>query len=324
MAEKMSEVYGAYDMEIVQSMRGRGAIILKTDKGIYQLKTPEVNESRLTAEYNFKESLYETGFTYIDRCIKNREGELFTFDRYGNPYVMRSYFEGRECNITSRDEIRLAVDNLAKLHGACSKIFAESEGDVHIRITSDFKKRNNELKRVWSFLQKRKGKIEFEERLLNAFPYFYDQAVCCERKYSISEAEEVLRHLGYCHGMYDHHCLIVFDNNKMATINFDKFYVGNQLSDLYHFLRKTVEKNGYSFELAVDILEEYSSKNKLEKKDLQYIYMMYLYPEKFYKLVNQYMNSPKTRISPKMSEKLERIISEERNKLDLLGKLNEY
>ena len=39
MAEKMGEVYEAYDMEVQGIGRGRGAIILMTDKGIRQVSS---------------------------------------------------------------------------------------------------------------------------------------------------------------------------------------------------------------------------------------------------------------------------------------------
>ena len=116
MAEKMSEVYEAYDMEIYQTMRGRGAFILNTDKGVRQVKQLDVNESRLKAEYQFKEKLVQNGFTNIDRCIKNNQDELITYDRYGNPFVVREFFDGREMNINNIDEILTAVKNLAEFH----------------------------------------------------------------------------------------------------------------------------------------------------------------------------------------------------------------
>ena len=37
LSEKMSEVYEAYDMEILGAVRGRGSMILKTDQGIRQI-----------------------------------------------------------------------------------------------------------------------------------------------------------------------------------------------------------------------------------------------------------------------------------------------
>lgn len=328
MSDKMSEVYEQYDMEIYQTSRGRGATILRTDKGIFQLRPLDVNESRLKAEYCFKEKLYETGFHGIDRCIRNREDELVSCDRYGNAYVMRSFFDGRECSTGSEDEILAAVENLAQLHLACTRVFMETESDVHIRQSSDFKKRNQELKRIYNFICKRSQKKEFEEQYIRAYEYFYPQAINCDAMFGNANPDKITKHLGYCHGMYNHHSILVFEGEGgkpcIATINFDRFYVGNQLTDVYHFMRKTVEKNGYSFELAKKILEGYDKICPLTSKDVLYIYALYSYPEKFYKIGNQYMNSSKTRISPKMNEKLDKVMEDEDKKLSLLAELHNY
>lgn len=336
MSDKMSEVYETYDMEIRQTSRGRGAILLFTDKGIFQLKSPDVNESRLTAEYQFKEKLYDMGFIHIDRCVKNNRDELVTYDRYNNPYVMRHFFDGRECNVTNPEEINLAVDNLAKLHLACREVWNSTEGDVHVRVCSDFRKRNQELKRVRNFIARQKQKREFEELYLQAYDYFFAQAKQCEtdffeRLQSMSRDSEPENpqagHLGYCHGMYNQHSIILSQAGDgsivVATINFDKFYVGNQLNDLYHFMRKTVEKNNYSFETAQSILERYGQTCPLCTQDMDYIYILYSYPEKFYKISNQYINAPKNWISPKMMEKLQKVIKDEDKKLGVLKKLKD-
>ena len=39
LAEKMGEVYEAYDMEVQGTGRGRGAVILMTDKGVRQVSS---------------------------------------------------------------------------------------------------------------------------------------------------------------------------------------------------------------------------------------------------------------------------------------------
>lgn len=327
MAEKMSEVYEAYEMEVLQTVRGRGATILRTTEGVKQLKIPEVNESRLIAEYEFKEQLFNEGFENIDRCIKNKEGDLVTFDKYGNPYVMRNYFEGRECDVTKLDEILFAVENLATMHKACERVFKNTEGDVHVRLSSDFRRRNQEMKRVYSYMQKKKRKNDFEELYKSAFNKFYTQALECENKFGELNIINSQKYLGYCHGAYDYHSLIYYsvdDVPNIATVNFDKFYVGNQLADLYHFMRKTLEKNNYSFEIALAILGKYSELNKLSADDIEYIYVLYSYPEKFYKISNRYMNSSKVRISPKMNEKLYKVIDDEDSKQKLLKNLNYY
>lgn len=331
LSEKLSEVYDAYDISVIRTMRGRGTTIIVAQEGLFYLQMPDISESRLQSEYEFKERLYEAGFTRIDRCIKNKKESLVTFDRYNNPFVLRTYFDGRECNITEEREICAAVKNLARLHSVGQAVWKAMDGDVHVRVTSDFKKRNQELKRIRAFVTKQHPKKSFESLYLSAYDYFCEQASACEEEYMTNlenKSFEDTRHLGYCHGMYNHHSLLMeqLDTGEICvnTVGFDKFYVGNQLTDLYHFLRKTVEKNNYNENIMRKILTTYDVYCPLSKADLQYIYMLYSYPEKFYKISNQYMNAGKNWISPKMQEKLEKVMLDEGKKLQLLEQFAQY
>ena len=99
MAEKMSEVFEMYDVRLDHIGRGRGARLLQTDKGVRQIRATTAGEKRLQAEYDFKEHMYLAGFPHIDRLVKNVEDELITYDRYGNPFVMRMFFDGRELGV---------------------------------------------------------------------------------------------------------------------------------------------------------------------------------------------------------------------------------
>jgi len=179
------------------------------------------------------------------------------------------------------------------------------------------------MKRVHNYIAKQSPKREFESLFMQAFPYFYEQGLNCEQAEAGTAGES--EHMGYCHGTYNHHSVLVCgtaDARYIATINFEKYHIGNQLQDLYYFIRKTVEKNGYTFALLTAILERYQQGIPLQQMDVAYICGLYRYPEKFYKLSNQYMNGSKTRISPKMVEKLNRIMEEK--KQTLLEKLSSY
>ncbi len=318
----MSEVYSAYDVQINQIMRGRGAFVLRTDKGLYQLKAMDSNPSRLAAEYEFKECLVELGFDSIDYCVKNKEQELYTCDRYGNPFVLRRFYIGRECNPVNTQDVVEGVRNLARLHQIGKEAFEKSERDVHIRITGDFKKKNQGIKRVNNYILKQKSKKEFEEKYLKTFDYFYHQGNKCQQDYEALNVSEG-KHLGYCHGMYNHHSIVFCEGNDcpVGTISFEKFYLGNQMDDLYHYVRKIVEKNDYNFNILTSVLEEYDKINPLTEEDYKYIYINYCYPEKYYKLANQYMNGTKNWLSPKLMEKLDKFIEDEGKKQLLLDKM---
>lgn len=318
MSEKMSEVYEAYDMEILGAVRGRGSMILKTDQGIRQISPFDGSEERLEQEREFKENLYETGFHHIDCCVPNREGELITCDRYGNPYVMREYFEGRECNPGSICDLNQAAANLAIFHIRGRELYAKEGRTYAYREPGNFRRKTQEMKKIRSFISKRPTKNDFELLYIEAYDAFYRQAIDCQAMMDACDRTNIAGHIGYCHGAYNYHS-VLFCGGYLATVNFDRFHVGYQLIDLYQFIRKVMEKNNYNFDMAVKIIEEYDRILSLTREDYRYIYILYSYPEKFWKVSNRYMNSRKCWISPANLEKLSKLITDEQEKQKFLS-----
>lgn len=323
MPEKMCEVYEAYDMEVMGYGRGRGAIILKTDKGIRQVSPLLGNEKRLEEEKAFKERMYDAGFTHIDRVVAAKDGELVTYDRYGNPFVVREYFEGRECSSGSIHDLERAAYNLAELHKSGERLYQEEGNARSLKSPGNFKGKTQEIKKIRSFISKRSVKNEFEHLYIKAYDYFYEQAVKCQQVMEEIDTLNVPFRIGYCHGAYNYHS-VIFCDDFMATINFDRFHVGYQLMDLYQYIRKVMEKNNYNFNLAVKIISEYEKIIPLKKEGYEFIYMMYCYPEKFWKISNRYMNSKKSWMSPVNMEKLEKVIKDEQEKLKILKNFSQH
>ena len=93
--------------------------------------------------------------------------------------------------------------------------------------------------------------------------------------------------------------------------------------DLYQFLRKTMEKNKYDIEVARDILSAYNQMMHLCREDYEFIYLMYSFPEKFWKISNRYMNTRKSYISPVLVEKLQKVIEDDQEKLKILSEISD-
>ena len=321
LAEKMGEVYEAYDMEVQGTGRGRGAVILMTDKGVRQVSSLNGTDERLQQEKEFKDKIYEKGFCNIDRVVANSEDELVTCDRYGNPFVCREYFQGRECNASSIRDLEKAVINLAWFHRAGRELYMEENTSYTKKTPGNLDRKVNELRRIRNFVSRRTLKNDFEMLYIKTFDYFYSQAEKCLSLFQDNFTYND-KWLGYCHGSYNYHS-VMFCDGYIATINFDRFHVGYQLMDLYQFLRKAMEKNRYDITMAKDILSAYSQINYLEHEDYEFIYLMYSFPEKFWKISNRYMNTRKSYISPVLMEKLQKVIEDDQEKLKILSEIND-
>lgn len=285
----MSEVWEQYDMNILSVYKGRGVTVCTTNQGIRVLQPFETSESRLQMEDQMKNQLYETGFQRIDRYIRNREQQLVSYDRYHMPFVMKEYYEGRECNIHNEEDMRQTIHNLAVFHQHSRELRLEGMSEGMDKTERNLLRHNQELKRVRSYIRKTSTKTDFDLLYISCFDTFYQQAL---ETVDLMKGTANASRLGVCHGAYHQHN-VLFCKDGIATINFDHFTVDNQLTDLYTFLRKALEKNGYSISLLTTLLGVYSEQEPLQHEDYRKLYLMLRYPEKFWKISNHYNNNNK-------------------------------
>lgn len=319
MKEKLREVLDQYDINVTQFYRGRGAFYCHTERGLRILKEYWGSSERLLMEYKLKERLQNAGFLMVDQLVKNKEGEFIVQDRYRTPFIMKEYFEGRECNIREESDIYEGTKNLARLHKTLRQIETKDletyEGVAPFLM---FQKRNRELKKVKAYMQKKARKNDFEVAYIACYKMFFEEASNAWKELSRLNYGRTREKSEICHGAYHQHN-ILFTNNGIATVNFEKFGRNNQLLDLYLFLRKIMEKNQYRFSYLRLALEAYDQEIKLEKDNYMFLYFMFLYPEKFWKISNQYLNDKKCWISPKMLEKLSYIIQQNEERKQFLA-----
>lgn len=321
MSEKWSEVLEAYDMMVVSTYRGRGVLVCVTDKGLYLLKEFDGSVERLAKEELFKQQLYDLGYTRVDRYVRNREGELLSYDKYHTAYVMKEHFEGKECNMKNCEEMQLAVAELARFHQHGRALAIKQELVWERRVSDIYEKHNRELKRVKAHISGMRHKSEFEYLYITCFQDYYEKA--CRVSEGMKKLSGKYNCMGYCHGACNQHNLLV-QGTKVTLVNYEKFCVDCQLLDLHQFVRKAMEKNEYRFDILQRILGAYHQVEPLSKGEYELLYTLLAYPEKFWKISNRYYNTRKSWIPPKTIEKLQTVLEQERVKEQLLQDMREY
>ena len=130
------------------------------------------------------------------------------------------------------------------------------------------------------------------------------------------------------HGEYNYHNILMLDADSpkasVAITNFDKAGYGVQMEDFYYFMRKTLEKQGWKDRIGDSMLNAYSAVNPLTQKDLEYLKIRFVYPEKFWKTANAYYCSNKAWLSVKNMEKLEMAIRQTKEKERFLYNIYRY
>lgn len=115
MNDRMISILDNYDMTVLRTWKGRGAILCETEKGIRILKEYTGPKDKLCVLEAVGEKLRDNGFL-TDCLLRNKEGELCTTDRDRTVYILKEYREGRECSVTDTGDCVRAVRGLAGIH----------------------------------------------------------------------------------------------------------------------------------------------------------------------------------------------------------------
>lgn len=328
--DRQDTAIARYELTVRKKYRSRGGWMLDTNMGPKLLREYENVRSHFNVENEIKAFLIEKGFSHVDSVVPDREGNLVTELETGEKYVLYNWFSGDECNLRSEKCLGPAGENLGKMHLAL-KGFELSEGvgaqgektGTGEGLLQSFQRHNRELKRVNGYMKSKKRKNEFEIYAINCFNDYYEKAC---------EAAELLEQCSYyrqygadkkeiSHGDYNYHNLILTAQG-MATTGFDKAGRGIQLLDLTYFMRKTLEKNSWVESAGDAVLSGYDRENRLSRGQMEFIYIMLLYPEKYWKLMNHYYNKKKSWLSAKSLEKLEDVGSMEKKRERFLKAFN--
>lgn len=323
MADRSSSILEQYDFQVIRTGRGRGAIVCETNCGLKLLKEYNGSLAKLETEDKILNALKETG-VLTDTYVKNKMGRVLTIDNDGTKYIVKNWFDARECDVRSTGEILAAVRVLAKLHSAVRRIpdldcenIKECQRVQEVPLLMEMEKHHRELKRVRAFIRGKRKKSNFELLVMNNYNLFYNQGEEALSRLRTSNYsilyEEACRQTMICHGNYNQHNIMV-SGRKMVIVNFDKFEVNLQILDLYLFMRKIMEKHNWDCSLGDSMLNEYQKEMSLSIEERQILFILFLYPEKFWKLVNHYYNNNKAWIPQKDIDKLEGIIRQNRER----------
>ncbi len=306
MDDKHSEVFRQYDLKVYNMYRARGAFLLETNQGLKLFKSFEDSENHLLYENKVKEVLVNKGFANVDMVLPNRDGGLITADSAGVKYIIKNWFEGEECNLKELKDIYAASKNLARVHDALEGVGGEA-AIFQSHLEEVFDKHNKELKRAKTYIWNKKQRNDFELNFLLAFDFFYEDAkkalkLLKDYDYDSFYKESMLKGLG-CHGNYTYHNILI-TKEGVAITNFEKCCIGVQIMDLYQLFRKCMEKNNWDKNYGHTILNGYTSVRNISKEEYRILYLLLLYPEKFWKVTNYYINNKKSWISKRNIEKL--------------------
>lgn len=334
---QVEQVLEKQEPEIEKFYKGRGILICESKQNLFALK--EYSGSLQKAEF-----LYWLGICLeqqgirCDAMLKNKEGALLTEGVDHVFYTFHRWMRGRECEVNNRVDLLLAVSFLAQFHRSCCgeefvsvleqknvsehKNMESAEADSNGGLCGEYRKHDRDLRHIRKYILKRNNKSDFERLFLQCFDQFYQQSETVVDFLEKDPEKDGGYTVGICHGEVNQHN-ILFTPDGVALIHLEHSGVGLQISDLGNFMRKIMEKNNWNVRLGTELLEGYRRKHALTAQDLQGLYYRLAYPEKFWKIANQYYRTRKVWDSGKNYEKLQKEIWQNQARGEFLAMLKQ-
>jgi len=311
MEERIADLLAQYDLMVYRAGRVKGAWMLETDQGLKSLGGCNYSEGKIKFEQKVKQFAAEKGFAELDLYVPNREQNFLVQGSYNEQFVMRNWFYGEECNVKNREHVVRTVETLACLHN-CLDGFVLTEEEKNFcmqpKLPEILERRNRELRRVRTYIRSKKQKSVFEQNFLSQFDAQFEQA---------EQATEILYGMPYedyyqeqiangsmLHGNFTHHSVMWLEGNLTAVTGFDKAVAGIRILDFYLLFRKMMEKWEWEISLGDSMLCAYNRIRPIPAQELKLLKLLLYYPEKFWKVANQYYNNRKSWIPEKNMQKL--------------------
>ncbi len=328
MEEKIADLLAQYDLVVYRAGRVKGAWMLETDQGLKSLGSCSYSEGKIKFEQKVKQFAVERGFPEVDLYVPNREQGFLVQGPYNEQFVMRNWFYGEECNAKCREHVLYAVEALAELHNCMNGLLLseeEKEFCLQQRLPEVFERRNKELRRVRTYIRSKKQKNKFEQNFLSQFDAQYEQAERAEKSLEETSYEQYytarIKEGSMLHGSFTHHSILFLPEDGVAVTNFDKAQTGIQIQDFYLLFRKMMEKWDWDVSLGDNMLEVYNRIRPVPAEELKFLELMLLYPEKFWKVANQYYNNRKSWIPEKNMQKLLQTMEQAEKKRESIKEL---
>lgn len=314
-----------YDMEINSTRKIRGAVLCDTNQGWFLLKEVSGSQNRIPALLELYEILKKEGYRCVDAIEENKEHTWITEGEDGGKYVLKRWYDGRECDVRRPDDLVHATAQLAKLHLLMVRPMEHRIGQ-ETHLGEIYERHGRELKKVRRYIRKVPVKKEFEYAFLEVFDQMYAWAQASMRELQNSSydrlREDSFQQGSMVHGEYNYHNIWMRRDLRKSTVmavtGFEKFHMDVQMEDLYYFLRKTMEKNGWKERLADAMLNAYAAIRPLSAPEMDYLRIRLMYPEKFWKVASIYYHSNKAWMPVKNVEKLKLAIRQMEQKKQFL------
>ena len=233
-----------YELTADRSARTRGALLCYTAQGLLILREFHGSEKKLEKQQELLMKLQENGIN-TDYFLRNNQESLVSKDKTEQRFTLQHWYEGKECDTKSREDILKSVRTLARLHILMKMEPVEEYRERSLR--EEYLRHNQELRKIRKFIRNKGASNVFEKNYLASVEQFLERAQYAVKLLDETDyddlRERAWREGQVCHGEYNQHNILMLkgDHFGTAVTNFGHWSFDIQVADLYRFMRKILE-----------------------------------------------------------------------------------
>lgn len=323
MYNREAESISLYPYHVTRMSRVRGGIWCQCEEGDFFLKEYAGGVPRLTFLRTVQEEL-EKQEIRVDTLVQTTEGEELSEDTYGKNYTLRKWFLEPECDPRNPGEVIQGAEALGRLTTALLGVSETMEiaDKKPIDFLSQVQRKNREMKSISNLIARKRQKNEFDMEFRRLFLRYYEQGRKVEALEEQWDTSGKVR-AGLCHKDFTHHNVLLGEAG-VSLIRFDNLGWDSVLSDPALYIRKVMEKNGYSQVLCRELLGALQEVFPLTGAEKKQLYLRLAYPSRFLKVANHYASTRKNHITLRDLEKLKSLKKQEEERLSFLAFLEGF
>ncbi|EYE88815.1 spore coat protein [Fervidicella metallireducens AeB] len=284
---------------------------------IYCLKKIKDNNNKgvLISEY-----LKNNGFYNLPEYIKTKNNKDMV--KYNNSYYyITSWINGRECDFNDFDELKSAIKLLADFHIKSEGFYMKTAKIKYVNKNwvTQFTEEKNKLKAYKVLLERKKIKTTFDDAYYFAIDYYssrIDYAINLLKNSNYTYfAKQVLEKKIICHDSFYYQNILIDSSKNMFLIDMESLVYDIHVYDLAKFIRRIMFKGNYSwnFNCARELIDLYSSINRLNNDEFKILLAFIMFPQKFCKLGSKRYIKKKQWNELKYIKKIDRLLESIKN-----------
>ncbi len=301
-------LWEGYGLHFLGGNRIRTGYLCKTEQGIFEVRKSIAPLKQILFEHDIREHLAQQGF-YVSQFLCTQQ-KLPYYSWEGNHYTVENAIEAEPLDEEEKQTFIIGAKLLAKLHKALNGFYSSFgyfSGKNRLEI---YEKRRIELLKIKKRIEKQSSYTPLDLLVKQQFPYYMEK---------IEQAKQLFLEINYQKAIYHTEkqrtiCHNVFKGENIRQnaqgillTGLSKCTYDHNMVDFVMYFRRFLKKQDCDIATAEKMLSAYESENPLPLSYKKMLLALFIYPEKFLSLCNEYYN--KRYVSPAMLEKMQRCIA---------------